>query len=156
MATKRQLYRLKNGTVAYLGMNSIPRILKDKGFADDGDVQVFHTQNVLRRIIKYMPYKSGMTIKVTVAQTDVRKPRIVTNTPYAKFLFHGKLMLGDETNSPWARKGETKHVVNTPLQYNRTKNPLAGPRWDRALSAAEGKALAADLQRYIDRKNKGG
>ena len=65
MATKRQLYRLKNGTVAYLEMNSIPRILKDKGFADDGDVQVFHTQNVLRRIIKYMPYKSGMTIKVT-------------------------------------------------------------------------------------------
>ena len=154
MANKKRLFRLPDGTVAYLEMHSVQQILKDKGLAPDGYVQMFHTQNVLRRIVKYMPYQSGMTIKVTAAQTNIRKPLIVTDTPYARFLFQGKLMVSDVTGSPWARKGETKHVVNRPLDYTKTKNLKAGPFWDRALSTAEGPAMAADLQRYI--KQKGG
>ena len=154
MSKKSKLYRLPDKTIVYLEMNSIKQILKDKGLDPGGDVQIFHTQNVLRRILRYMPYDSGMTIKVTIAQTNVRRPFIITNTPYARFLYHGKLMVSDVTGSPWARKGETKHVVNTPLVYTHTKNPKAGPYWDKALSAAEGPAMAADVQRYIRRKEK--
>ena len=40
-----------------------------------------------------MPYDSGMTIKATIAQTNVRRPLIITNTPSARFLYHGKLMV---------------------------------------------------------------
>lgn len=149
---KKELFRLSDGTRAYLEMHSIGRILKDKGLDESGDAQRFHTQNVLQRIIKYMPYQTGMTIKITVAQTDLRKPLIVTDTPSARFLFNGKLMVGDMTGSAWARKGETKHAVNRPLSYSTTKNPQAGPRWDLAVSAAEGGAMAADLQRYLDRR----
>lgn len=152
--SRQRLFRLPDGAAADLEMHSAAQIIKDKGVDPGGDVQMFHTQNVLRRIIKYMPYQTGMTIKVTVAQTDVRRPLIVTNTPPARFLYHGKLMVSDVTGSPWARKGETKHVVNTPLRYSKTKNPKAGPYWDRALSAAEGPAMAADLQRFIRRKEK--
>ena len=150
--SKETLFRLPDGTSAYLEMNSITQILKDKGLDPRGDVQMFHTQNVLRRILKYMPAKTGMTQKATIAQTNIRKPQIITNTPPAKFLFYGKLMLGDKTGSPFAQKGETKHVTDTPLHYNTSMNAAAGPRWDRALQAAEGAALAADLQRYIKRK----
>lgn len=152
MRKKQQLFRLPDGTVATLERKSVAQLLQDKGLDPGGDVQMFHTQNVLNRIVKYMPYKSGMTIKVTVAQTNIRKPQIITNMPNAQFLYRGKLMLGDETNSPWARKGETKHAVHKPLHYNKSKNPLAGPYWDKALTAAEGKALQVDLQRYINRK----
>lgn len=148
----KQRIRLPDGTVACLEMHSTRQIMRDKGLDENGDVQTYHTRNVLRRIVRYMPYQSGMTIKITVAQTDVRRPLIVTDTPSARFLFNGKLMVSDVTGSPWARKGETKHVVNTPLNYTKTKNPRAGPHWDRAVSAAEGKAMVADLQRYIDRK----
>lgn len=150
--SRQTLFRLPDGTVAYLKMHSIEQIIKDKGLDPGGDVQMFHTQNVLRRILKYMPAKTGMTQKVTIAQTDIRKPQIITNTPYAKFLFYGKLMLGDKTDSPVAQKGETKHVTDVPLQYNTSMNAKAGPRWDEALQAAESAALAADLQRYIKRK----
>ena len=87
MASKKeQLFRLPDGTIATLEMHSVSQILKDKGLAAGGSVQMFHTQNVLRRIIKYMPLRSGMTIKVTIAQTDIHKPYIVTNTPYAGML----------------------------------------------------------------------
>ena len=120
-------------------MAPISRILKDKGLTTGGDVQRFHTANVLRRIVKYMPYRTGATIKLTQAQTAVDKPEIVTDVPYGKYLYYGKAMEG---RAP-------KRVTDRDLVYTKTKNPQAGPFWDRRLSAAEGRAMAADLQRYI-------
>lgn len=107
-----------------------------------GNAQQFHTQNCLRRIKRYMPFVTGMTYKVTVTQTNIRKPEIVTNTPYAKYLYYGKVMVG---NAP-------RVVTSKDLVFSKMKNAAAGPFWDRALVAHEGKALVADLQRYIDKK----
>lgn len=125
-----------------VNMRPVNQILRAKGLSTGGDVQRFHTANVLRRIVKYMPYRTGATIKLTVAQSPVSKPYIVTDAPYARYLYYGKVMVG---KAP-------KAVTDKDLQYTKTKNPRAGPFWDRALMAAEGKALQADLQRYVDRK----
>ena len=160
MKVKTKLFHLPSGTIAYLETNSVGQILKDKGLDAAGDVQRFHTANVLRRIKRYMPFVSGMTYKVTVAQTNIKKPEIVTNVPYGKFLFYGKVMIdlvlgiaGFMTPNGWrSRKGSAKVATERNLKYNRRKNPQAGPRWDRALSAAESKAMTADVQRYIDMK----
>ena len=155
------LSKLSDGTKVYLRMNSIDQILKDKGLDPGGDIQVFHTQNVLHRIIRYMPYRTGATIKVTIAQTDVRKPRIITDVPFAKFLYYGKLMVDPVTGAAgfqdkdgqWkSRNNVPKVKSNRPITYTTSKNPQAGPYWDRALVAAEGAKLTADLQRYINRK----
>ncbi len=159
--SRKRLFRLPNGTVAYLEMNSVAQVLKDKGLDATGDVQQFHTANVLRRITKYMPFLSGMLIKETIAQTNIRKPEIVTDAPEGQYLFRGKVMVGVRSNAPgfmtpegWrSRKGEIKKVATSRnLVYTRTKNPRAGPRWDIAVSTHEGKAMAADAQRYIERK----
>lgn len=126
-----------------LRMKDLNRLLRDKGLNANGSVQAFHTNNVMRRIIKYMPYRTGATIKKTIVDTDINKPYIVTNVPYGKYLYYGKVMVG----------APPKQVTDVPLQYTTTKNPKAGPFWDRALVAAEGEALRADLQRYIDRRS---
>ncbi|MBQ7344571.1 MAG: hypothetical protein IJW45_00725 [Oscillospiraceae bacterium] len=143
-----------------LQIPGVKELIQRKGFAADGVVQMFHTQNVLRRIKKYMPFRTGATYKLTVIQTDIRKPEIVTDTPYAKYLFYGKVMVDPKTGAAgfltpegWrSRRGCVKVLTNRDLEFDRTKNPQAGPRWDKALSAAEGAAMAADLQRYIDRR----
>lgn len=160
MRNKTELFRLPDGTIAYLEMNPVHQILKDKGLDAGGDAQKSHTANVLRRIKRYMPFVSGMTYKVTVVQTDISRPFIITDTPFAKYLFYGKVMVdpklriaGFMTPEGWrSRKNVPKVRTNRDLQYNKTKNTNAGPRWDRALSAAEGKAMAADLQRYLNRR----
>ena len=123
-------------------LNPVSQIVRDKGLSPGGAAQRFHAQNVLRRIQKYMPNRTGTTIKLTIAQTDINKPEIVTDTPYARYLFYGYAMEG---KAP-------KRVTDRPLKYTKTKNPNAGPRWDKAPSAAEGAALAADLERYIKRR----
>ena len=133
---------MPEGMQAYLQMHPISRILKDKGLSSNGSVQAFHTNNVLRRMIKYMPYRYGTLIKLTIIQTDINKPEIVTEAPQARYLFYGMKMVG---KAP-------KKRTNIPLNYTKVKNPQAGPRWDRAVSANEGAALARELQRYINQR----
>lgn len=147
-----------DGTKVTLEMKALNQLVKDKGLDKAGNVQMFHTQNVLRRIKKYMPFRTGITYKLTVIQTDIRKPEIVTDTPYAHYLFEGEVW---GPNLPRRENGvivgwwspKVKHPTGRKLEYDKTKNPQAGPRWDKALSAAEGDALRADLQRYIDRRS---
>lgn len=125
-------------------LRPIREIIRRQGLAPDGAVQRQHTANVLRRIVRYLPYRSGETIKQTIIQTDISRPEIVTRSPYAKYIYYGKVMVG---RAP-------KRATERPLKYTRDKNPLAGPRWDRRLVSAEGLLLARELQSYIDRKGK--
>lgn len=140
------------------------KLIQSKGLGKDGAVQMFHTQNVLRRIKRYMPFLTGATYKITVAQTDIRKPEIVTNTPYAMYLYRGKVMVNSKTGKGPAlipgvgyryKKGTTLRPTGRNLVYTKTKNPDAGPFWDRTLVTREGAALTADIQRFIDRRSKG-
>lgn len=125
-----------------LKMNDINRILRDKGLSSNGSVQSFHTNNVMRRMVKFMPFRTGATIKLTILGTDINKPQIVTDTPYAKYLYYGRVMEGEAP----------KKATERPLNYSHGKNPQAGPYWDRRLVAAEGRVIAAELQRYINRR----
>ena len=123
-------------------MAPVNQILKAKGLTPGGDVQKFHTQNVLRRIQKYMPYRTGALIKNTIANSPIEEPLIVVPGPTARYLYYGKVMVG----SP------PKTVTDRDLVYTKTKNPLAGPFWDRELKAAEMPQMQNDLQRYVCRK----
>lgn len=123
-------------------MRPVKVILKAKGLSADGDIQRFHTANVLRRIVKYMPYRTGALIKQTQIHSPIIEPRIVVPGPTARYLYHGKVMVGPPP----------KQVTERDLRYTKTKNPQAGPHWDRKLIAAEGDAMRNDLQRYVNRK----
>lgn len=141
-----------------LDLPSAAELVKRKGFGRDGHVQRFHTANVNRRIGKYMPHLTGaMETKLKFAHGD----HIVVLGPYAKYQYYGKVMVDSVTGKGPAnipdvgfrfRKGATLAVTDRNLEYTKTFNPQAGPFWDRALVAAEGDALVADLQRYIDRR----
>ena len=127
-------FKLPDGTTMRLDMHSSARIEADKGLGYGGAVQAYHTGNVLRRIQRYMPYRTDTTIKLTVAQTNIQVPVIVTDTPYARMLYYGI-----------SRSGK-------PLHYTQTHNKKAGPYWDKTLIAYEMPAMQADLQRFIRRR----
>ena len=138
------------------------QLIRSKGLSKDGRVQMFHTQNVLRRIKRYMPFVSGTTYKITTLQTNIREPYIVTDVPYGQYLYRGKVMVNAKTgkgpaNIPGVgfryRKGTVLKPTNRDLEFNRTKNPMAGPYWDRTLVACEGLALVTDLQKFINRRS---
>lgn len=140
-------------------INPASKVIKDHGLDSSGSAQRFWTATVLRRIQKYMPYREGNTTKQTVAQTDINKPEIVTDTPGARMLYNGRIMVdpktgkaGFLTDDGWlSRKGVKKVVSNRKIKYTKTKNPNAGPFWDRRLKAAELPAMRDELQAFIDK-----
>ena len=151
------------GNVAIVGsvkVDSRPgeEILRRKGLTVNGDVQRFHTANVLRRIVRYMPYRTGATIKLTQAQSPVSRPEINTFVPYARYLHEGKVMVNAETGQgpgvvpgvgPRWRRGDQLKATEQDLTYTVTENPEAGPFWGKRLQEKEGDAMLADLKNYV-------
>lgn len=142
-----------------LKLKSARELIRELGLDPSGDVQRFHTENVLKRIKRYMPYDSGSLYKLTVAQTDTSKPAIITDAPQAAYLYRGKKMVNAKTGKGPAfipgvgfryRRGTILKATNIPLNYSKSKNPMAGPQWEKTLVANEGDAMTADLQRYIN------
>lgn len=141
-------------------MKPVSAVMDRLGVTVRGDVQKFHTANVRRRIQKYMPYRSGATIKMMIVQSPAEEPFIHVDAPYARMLYYGKVMVDPKTHAAgfltgngWrSRKGVKKVVSSRNIEYDKTKNPQAGSLWDRRLIAAEGDAMRADLQAYVNRR----
>lgn len=160
-------------------MKPVRTVMKQLGVTHDGDVQMFVTKMVNHRIVRYMPFSSGVMATKTKFiggvlrspeeekhehMTDTRKiispTEIYIPGPYAHYQYMGKVWedpklhaAGFLTKNGWrSRKDVPKVETNRDLTYDTSKNHQAGPFWDRALVAAEGAAMAADVQRYIDRR----
>ena len=141
-------------------MKPVQKIMDGLGVTARGDVQKFHTANVRRRIQKYMPYRSGATIKLMIIQSPADEPFIHVDAPHARMLYYGKVMVDPKTHAAgfltkngWrSRKGVKKVVSDRDIEYDTAKNPQAGPNWDRRLIAAEGAAMRQDLQEYVNRR----
>ncbi len=131
-------------------------ILLAHGLNDGGDAQRFFTENVNKRITKYMPYRSGA---LSGKLKRVTSPSEITiSAPYARYQYYGKIMIDPAINAAgfltkdgtWrSRKGAVKVLTDRDLTYDTTKNAEAGPFWDRRMMAAEGDALLNDLKGYI-------
>lgn len=118
-------------------MKPVNTILTRMGVKPDGDVQMFVTNTVNRRIIRYMPFRSG------ALSTKLKHIKSATEIevlgPYARYQYYGKVMEGPAP----------KAVTDRDLKYDKTKNPLSGPFWDRRLIANEGAQIAGEVRRYV-------
>ena len=118
-------------------MKPVNTILTRMGVKPDGDVQMFVTNTVNRRITRYMPFRSG------ALSTKLKHIKSATEIevlgPYARYQYYGKVMEGPAP----------KAVTDRDLKYDKTKNPLAGPFWDRRLIANEGAQIADEVRRYV-------
>ena len=141
---------------------SMNRMLEKLGVSKDGDVQMQATRIVNKRIGRYMPLLNGVLsqrVKYIKSPTE-----IIVAAPYAQYQYYGKVM-GDSVTGKGPfyiedvgfrfHRGATLRVTDRDLDYTKTgKNPEAGPFWDRKLEAAEGRAMACELQNYINRRGK--
>ena len=118
-------------------MKPVNTILTRMGVKPDGDVQMFVTNTVNRRITRYMPFRSGAL--ATKLKHIKSATEIEVLGPYARYQYYGKAMEGPAP----------KVVTDRDLKYDKTKNPLAGPFWDRRLIANEGAQIAGEVRRYV-------
>lgn len=127
-------------TRIHVEMKPVNTILTRLGLGKNGDVQMFLTNTVNRRITRYMPYRSSaLSTKLKFIKSPTE---IEVLGPYARYQYYGKVMVGKPP----------KTVTDRPLKYDKTKHPMAGPLWDRRMMAAEGAQIKAEVQEYVDRK----
>lgn len=87
---------------------------------------------VMTSMVPYMPMQTGTFINVTQGMSQALAGSgyvVAAAPPFGRFLYEGKVMVGVNSGSPWAAKGEKKVVTNKPLQYNTKAHPRVTDHW---------------------------
>lgn len=69
----------------------------------------------------FMPRRDGTFINTTKAKSAALAGTgkvVAAVPPYGRFLYEGKVMVGEKSRSPWAKKGEKKVVTGRALTYS--------------------------------------
>lgn len=97
---------------------------------------------VMTSMIPYMPKDTGTFINVTqgMSQAIAGSGKVVAAAPpMGRFLYEGKVMVGERTRSAWAAKGERKEAIEKPLNYSRHANPNVTDHWFDTAKKIHGK-----------------
>ena len=129
----------------------IPQIAKE---ATGGKRTLLFMANEARRLMSpYVPARN-MNLDGRAVRTYVEGGSGVVHylSPYARYQYHGFLMVSRITGSPWAKRGESTVLLGIPLNYSKERHPLATAEWDKAMMMAKGGAYVQAVQNYVRRK----
>ncbi len=115
-------------------MKENPQLIQARGLQPYGRTQKFVDQEVIRLMAPYMPNLNGVLTASTTFSTKIGSGDVKQNVPYARYQYYGKLMVSSITGSAWSH-GEKKVLTDRDLQYNTSKNSLAGPFWFERMKA---------------------
>ena len=98
------------------------------------------SQQALADCNEYVPDDQDALVNSSNIHSDILHGKLVWATPYARYLYHGVLMVDPKTGSAWAREGQTKVKVSTEVQlkFDKRKNPKAGSHWCERAQADHG------------------
>ena len=103
---------------------------------------------------KYTPFDKGILAGSSYVDSDCN---IHYNTPYARYLYYGKLMVMENGKGAyydpeygfWSDKGKKKKLTETDLNYSTSINAQAGPYWDKRMWSAEKSEIEQVMNEYI-------
>lgn len=104
--------------VARLYLPTVEEMMKDCGLDEGGEVQQHIDNFVLEQSEPYMPHKTGTLISEGIIASG--GGQVIWNTPYAHYMYEGRLMVSPTTGSPFAKKYEQKVYAEPPktLDYH--------------------------------------
>lgn len=109
------------------GLSVIPERLKDASEKAEHTVAI----QVQKDTSPYVPFLTGSLDQ----RTRVDGSEVVYPGPYARYLYHGKVMVDPETGSAYAPKGGTKVVTDKDLVFNKAMHSQAQAYWFEASKA---------------------
>lgn len=106
--------------------------------------------SVMNSMVPFMPHLNGTFIQATRASSAAIQGSgevYAAYGPQGRFLYEGKVMVGVESGSAWAKKGEKKIVTDIPLRYTKTHNPAVTDHWFDAAKKKDGKRWIKDAKK---------
>lgn len=83
---------------------------------------------VLKDTSPFVPMRNG----ILNINSGVEDNVVYYRTPYARFLYYGKLMVDPATGSAWARAGATKVLTDKDLVFSTAAHAQAQSHWMEA------------------------
>lgn len=97
--------------------------------------QYYLDSEVMTAMLPYIPIRTGSLRQRTLAESQsvAGTGKVYAAVkPYGRFHYYGKVMVDEETGSPWAKRGHKKVVTERPLKWT---NPLTQPMWFEPVKA---------------------
>lgn len=94
--------------------------------------QYFLDSQVMTDMVPYMPMQTGNFIQRTRAMSAAIAGSgkvVAAAPPMGRFLYEGKVMVGVDSRSPFARYGEKKVATDRDLQYSTAAHPKVEKKW---------------------------
>ena len=122
-------------------MDSVGAILRRRGLETGGRVQRLFTAECARQMDPYVPMRQGTLKNTRYIGVDY----VEYKGPYAHYQYIGKLMVGINTGSAYAKSGEPKKYASPPkdLQYHGSQK--RGPLWDKRMWSDKGDQITAKI-----------
>ena len=112
-----------------------------------GKAQYALDSMIMTSMQPYMPHRTGTFINVTKAMSAAIAGSgtvVAAAPPMGRFLYEGKVMVDEQTGSPWARPGAKKVVTDRDLKYS---NPKATPHWFDTAKENHGKSWVREVKK---------
>lgn len=87
---------------------------------------------VLKDMTNYIPMETGNLTNQTLAinRENIGSGELILDTTeYARYLYHGKLMVDPETGSAWAHQGTIKVLTDEDLSFSKSSHGKADSHW---------------------------
>lgn len=110
---------------------------------------LFMASEAKRMMEPYVPARDMALSQNVRVYVEVDEGIVHYTSPYARYQYHGILMVSRITGSPWARRGESKVKTDRSLVHSKSRHPLATSHWDKAMKTARMDDYAAAVQSYI-------
>lgn len=138
-----------------LDLSSVKDELEKLDFLARNKVLKFAANEIMRLSDDYVPFDSG-TLKNSAYVTELGD-EIVYPSPYAQYMYQGKLMVDPITkkgafydpitNRYWSRPGVKKELTDTPLNY--TGAPKRGAHWAEKAWEEHKEDVIESIEKYI-------
>lgn len=137
----------------FVQIDPVAKITQDLGINKAGKVQYFVTNEINRYMEEYMPFLTGAFIK---GKYIANPTTIEVVGAQAGYLYFGNKMRDEHGRGPFKNKdgewryriGSHLHAIDEPLNYTKTKNPKAGPYWDKRMMAEKQNTIVRETERY--------
>lgn len=98
----------------------------------------------------FTPHQTGMLVHSGETGTDFGSGEVKWIAPYARFQYYGKVMIGKDSKSAWAKRGERKVVTGKDLTYH--GGGQRGSFWFERAKAAHREKWVKGVQDKLDGK----
>lgn len=139
-----------------IDIHDAQQIIKNHGLAPGGNVQKFFSNELLRISDAYAPFDSGILKGTAFVSSDGAS--IIYPVPYARYLWHGKLMVDPITKKGaffnpgygyWSRPKVEKELTDIDLNFQ--GSPLRGPKWVERAYIDNKTSLISSVEKFANR-----